>query len=66
MSKDVMNMTSSEVNKLIFGSAAPNEHVAMPLWIAEQIVQCDHFDHHLMDWAFWTLEMADQAEASHQ
>jgi len=53
--RDISNMTSSEVTQLIFGDAQPWEHVAMPEWIAREVINNEHFDRPLKDWAWLTL-----------
>lgn len=52
----IRNLTTSEVNTLIYGNADPDEPVEMPAWIAEQVAMCQHFDSSLLDWAFHTLD----------
>jgi len=53
--QDVKQMTSAEVEKMLFSGAEPWEHVAMPEYVAQAIVDSDHFDRGLKDWAFMTL-----------
>jgi len=53
---DITNLTSNEINAIIFKDARVDEPRAMPVWIAEQVVTMEHVDHHLRDWAFTTME----------
>ena len=54
--QDVKQMTSAEVEKMLFSGAEPWEHVAMPEYVAQAIVECDHFTRELTDWAYMTLD----------
>lgn len=59
LTDQIHDMTSAEIYALIFGDANPAEHVAMPLEVAESVV--DHpayhsLDFNLRDWAFSTLD----------
>lgn len=53
--QDIRNMTSKEVYSLIFKDKEPWEHVSMPEWIAEQVLEMDHFERSLKDWAWQTV-----------
>lgn len=56
MTHDVSNMTSTEVEQLIFGDAHPAELVAMPPELAEEIVvHGTHLSRSLRDWAWNTF-----------
>ena len=54
MSKINPYMSSTEIEKAIFGDASVSELVAMPLDIAYALVSDDfrHIDSNLRDWAF--------------
>lgn len=58
--QDISGMTSSEINKIIFQDKEPSEPVSMPLWVAEQVVEMDHLEQSLRDWAWNTLESEDK------
>ena len=55
---DVSGMTTTEVYRLIMGDAAADEYVAMPMNIATQVINGDHFSRELKDWAWMTLDAA--------
>jgi len=58
MTYDVSNMTSTEVERLIFGDAEPYEPVSMPPELAEEIVvHGTHLSRSLRDWAWHTFSM---------
>jgi hypothetical protein len=58
--QDISGMTSSEINKIIFQDKEPSEPVSMPLWIAEQVVEMEHLEQSLRDWAWNTLDAEDK------
>ena len=54
--QQVKQMTCAEVRRLIFKDAEPCEHVGMLDYVAQAIVECDHFTRELTDWAYMTLD----------
>lgn len=54
---NVKEMTTSEVLDLIYKDCySVSEFVAMTEEIALQIIECDHFEQSLVDWAWMTVQ----------
>lgn len=60
--QEIKQMTSAEVNGLIFGDAEPWEHVSMPEYVAQAIIECDHFSVDLKEWAWDTIRAIMDSE----
>ena len=61
MTIDISNLTSSEIYKLIFKGKGTTEFVSIPLWIAEQVIEMDHLESALKDWA-WSRILSELEE----
>jgi hypothetical protein len=53
-------MTTSEVERLIFQGARVDEPRAMPLAVALEVIDHDHFSTSLRDWAWETIRLAEE------
>lgn len=53
--QNIREMTSQEINSLIFNGKKSTEYVSMPMWMAEQILEMGHVEQSLKDWAWLTF-----------
>lgn len=58
--RNITGLIESEINAIIFNGAQVDEHKAMPLWVAEQVINMNHLSQHLRDWAWDTLDSAPE------